>query len=349
MTSVGFDVTPMTTGVTGVARYVRELVGALRGQGVTVSTYAFGRGRYPALPGTRHISVPLRVLHTAWAMAPWPRAETVAGDVDVVHVPDLRAAPTRRPLVMTLHDLAAVDHPELHSPRRVAAQRAQLETVRRQASVVITVSEATRTRAVAHGVSPERIVVTPLGHTPRPPAGAPVIDGPYLLAVGEVTPRKNLGVLTRAFAAAKVPGLRLVVAGPTSPQTADLLGPDRDDVIILGSVDDETLTGLYEGAVALCFPSLAEGFGLPVLEAMSAGVPVLASDIDVVREVGADAVSFAPPRDVAAWTDAIRQLAEDGELRARLSEAGRRRASLFTWEATAAATVAAYEKALAWT
>lgn len=347
MTTVGFDVTAVTTGATGVARYVRELVSALRRQGVQVSPFAVGRGRYDALPETRRVRVPLRALHAAWAVSTWPHAETFTGPVDVVHVPDLRPPPTRRPLVMTLHDLAAVDHPELHSARRVAAQQEQLAALRR-ASVVLTVSATTRARAIAHGVPAERIVVTPLGYTPLPPVtGERVVAEPYLLAVGELTPRKNLGVLTQAFSAAGLTGHRLVIAGPGNADAGDLLGPDIDDVVLLGAVDDDTLARLYRDAVALCFPSKAEGFGLPVLEAMAQGLPVLASDIEVVREVGGDAILTAPVDDVHRWAEGLRRLVEDAALRRQLSAAGRARASGFTWEATAAATLAAYDRALA--
>src|SRR5205807_67495 len=120
-----------------------------------------------------------------------------------------------------------------------------------------------------------------------------------------------------------------------------------DRCVMLGRVSDAVLAGLYRDAVALCFPSLAEGFGLPVLEAMAAGLPVVASDLDVLREVAGDAAMFVPPGDVPMLRSALEQIVDDEPIQRRLADAGRPRAARFSWEATANATITAYHQALA--
>ena len=119
-----------------------------------------------------------------------------------------------------------------------------------------------------------------------------------------------------------------------------------DRVFTVGPVDDATLSGLYAAATALCFPSLAEGFGLPVLEAMAAGLPVVASDIEVVREVAGDAARLVPPGDVGAWRHALEDVATDPATLQRMAAAGRARAGRFSWDRTAELTVAAYRRVL---
>jgi glycosyltransferase involved in cell wall biosynthesis len=348
---VAIDVTATITGSTGVARYARQLTAALGDQGVETVPYAIGRPQHPVPPGVRHVAIPLRVMQRAWAWTGRPRAETMTPGVDLVHALDLAPPPSRLPVVATVHDLTAVDHPEFHPARRVTQQRAQLQALRR-ADIVISNSHATAARLARHGIAGDRVVVTHFGRTPLPAAAAPRHHAkPYLLGVGEVTRRKGHDVLLRAFAAAELNGVDLVVAGPDGfdaafrdPLVAELgVGPR---VRFLGRVDDRTLGELYAGALALCFPSRAEGFGLPILEALGAGLPVVASDLDAFHELAADDALYVPPGDEVALARALRRIVEDDELRARLSTAGPARAAPFTWERTAAQTVDAYRLAL---
>jgi glycosyltransferase involved in cell wall biosynthesis len=158
--------------------------------------------------------------------------------------------------------------------------------------------------------------------------------------------------LLAAFAAARLDPIQLVLAGPDAGQRAHLarlaasLGI-RARLTLLGRVSDAVLAALYRDAVALCFPSLAEGFGLPVLESMAAGLPVVATDIEVVSEVTGGAALLVPPGDIPALSRALEQVSRDEQLRQHLADLGRTRAQRFTWEATAKATVTAYERALA--
>jgi len=348
---VALDVTATITGSTGVARYANQLTAALADQGVETVPYAIGRARHPVPAGVRHVSVPLRVVHQVWSRIGRPRAEWIAKGADLVHALDLVPPPSNLPVVLTLHDVTAIDHPEFHPARRATSQRAQLAAARR-AQAVLCVSHATARAAVAHGVDRARIVVSPLGRTSLPnPPSHPTRGRPYLLVVGEVSRRKGHDVLLEAFAAADLDGIELVVAGPDGFDATfrDALvhqlgiGPR---VSFLGYVDDATLAGLYAGALALCFPSRAEGFGLPVIEALGLGVPVVASDLDVVREVAGDSVVYVPPGDSDGLASALQRIVDDGDLRAALTEAGPVAAATFTWERTARATIDAYHLAL---
>jgi glycosyltransferase involved in cell wall biosynthesis len=340
------DVTPVTTGQTGVARYGRELARELPGCGVELRPFAVGRGVFAAPPQTRRSRLPLRWVQRSWRAVGRPRAEDLAGPVDLVHSIDLVPPPTRAPLVMTAHDVMAIERPDLHPELQVVTQRRQL-LAWRAADHVLAVSQATADALVRHGVSAERISVTRHGLTALAPAGARQVDGPYVLAVGEVNARKDLATLIEAFRAADLPAsVSLVLAGPPGYRAAETLALVGDRVRHLGRVSDEALGALYRDALCLCFPSLGEGYGLPVLEAMSAGLPVLASDLPVFREVGGDAAVYAPAGSVSDWAQALSRLVADDDRRRQLSAAGRERAAAATWRATAEATVRAYERAL---
>jgi glycosyltransferase involved in cell wall biosynthesis len=342
---VGYDVTATIAGRTGVARYARELVAAVEAEGVAPRLLAIGRGRFCPPPGTHRVRVPLRVARTGWRLLHAPRAEWWLRDIDLMHALDMTAPPTRRPLVITVHDLAALEHPHLHSPHHVEQQRRQLRAAR-SATLVCAVSEATADALTRQGIPTERVAVTPLGLTRLPPPESTGISPPFVLAVGELAARKALGTLIDAFRAAALPEeWRLVLAGPPGHGADAVLSQVGGRVVAVGAVSDARLAGLYRSAAALCFPSLAEGFGLPVLEAMSYGVPVVASDLPVTREVAGDDATFVPAGDAASWRSALEALAAGAPSSARLERA-RLRASAFTWQRTAQLTVAGYRRAL---
>jgi glycosyltransferase involved in cell wall biosynthesis len=275
--------------------------------------------------------------------------DRLAGDADIVHATGLLTPPALRPLVVTVHDVAAVRYPKLHPARHVRQQRTQLRALDR-AAAILTVSQATADDLVQVGVRPERIVVAPLGLSSLPQAAAGRLTAErkrgYILTVGESSPRKRYDVVLRALTRVDR-DLELVMAGPPAADEERLrslvraLGLGRR-VRRLGAVSDAALAGLYRDALALCFPSVAEGFGLPVLEAMAAGLPVVARDIPVARELAGDAAIYLAGDDERVWAEAIEALASDAELRERCSSAGRARAAEFTWDRTAAATLKAY-------
>jgi glycosyltransferase involved in cell wall biosynthesis len=208
-----------------------------------------------------------------------------------------------------------------------------------------------------YGVEPERVAVIPLGVEPpaepdragaRRLLGDLGVRGPFLLAVGTLEPRKNLPRLLAAFGEVtdELPDHHLVVVGPVGWGPA--LRPTWESVRVklAGPVGDATLHALYQAADGLAYPSLYEGFGLPVLEAMAHGVPVLTSDRSSLPEVAGDAALLVDPVDRGAIAKGLVRLVGDGALRRRLAAAGRRRAAGFSWPATAAATWAAYRQAL---
>lgn len=347
---VAFDVTPAIAGRTGVARYVNQLAAALERQGTELRRFAVGRVSFPPPPGTRRLAIPARWMVPWWRAVPWPSAERLAGGADLVHATGLLIPPTRRPLVVTVHDIAAVLHPHLHPSRDVRQMQTQLAALER-AAAVLAVSEATARDLMALGVAPERLVVAPLGVTPLPQA-EPVSGLPsrYVLTVGETSPRKGYDVLLHALSRLEQ-DVSLVMAGPPAGDEQRLrslaatLGVSTR-LTRLGAVTDAALAGLYRGAVALCFPSIAEGFGLPVLEAMAMGLPLVARDIPVVRELAGAGALYVQGDGADAWAQAIDTLVRDAALRERLAATAATRAASYSWERTATATVEAYQLAL---
>jgi glycosyltransferase involved in cell wall biosynthesis len=350
---VAFDVTPVITGRTGIARYVTELGAALEREDVELRRFAIGRSTFALPPGSRHLRVPARVVMRWWRIVPWPTAERLVGGADVVHATGSPPPATRLPLVVTVHDVAALRYPDLHPARHVHQQRGQLATLER-AGAIVTVSATTADDLVQLGIPQDRIVVAPLGLTPLPdpaPPAATPLDGEYLLTVGETSPRKRYHVLLEAMSRLRG-GPRLVMVGPPAGDEERLralileLGLTQR-VTRLGAVSDAELSWLYRHATALCFPSISEGFGLPVLEALAAGVPVIASDIAATRELASSIAVYPGSEDADDWAQAIEAVASDTALRERIGRDGSRRAAQFTWERTAAATLDAYRMALA--
>jgi len=247
--------------------------------------------------------------------------------------------------VVVIHDVAALRHPAWYSPTFVAWQRALLPAIARRARAVITVSEFSRRELVeVLGPDPRDVHVVPLGVDERfsPQADAEGASRrlglgprPYALAVGSQIARKNLGVLRLAARRLAGAGVELVTAGSgRGYMRAGGRAPGRP----LGYVPDELLPGLYAGARALVLPSLYEGFGLPCLEAMASGTPVVASDRTALPEVCGEAALLVDPEDEDAVATALVAAASDQALRERLTVAGLDHASRYRWRRTAELT-----------
>jgi len=269
------------------------------------------------------------------------------------------------PSVVTIHDLIHVRFPQFHPRGAALYARVVAGLAVRRARVVIADSEATRRDVIELLGAPEaKVRVVHLGvprgilrheaiPTERVREDLQLPQG-YVLYVGARKRHKNLELLLRAWAAMK-PSERppLVLSGPrwTSDDPLRLLaytlGVKEDIHFIDRDLDDWVLGLVYRGASLLVQPSLAEGFGLPPLEAMACGTPVLSSDAGSLPEVLGDAAEFLPPRDPEAWAAAVLLLLSDEAKRAEMAERGFKRAAQFTWERTAAATYAIYEEALA--
>ena len=345
---VAFDMTAATAGDTGISVYATELAAALEAEGVEVARFAVGRGTGAVTAPCRHLRVPLRIVHRAWQSARAPRAEHLVGPVDVVHAAGPVPPPSRRPVVAVVHDLAPLDHPALHPGRHVRDLERTLAALP-GAAAVVTVSAATRHELVRRGVPGEKVAVTPNGLRRLPEADPALVpDGPFVLAVGQLVPRKGLDGLLDALS--RTTGVSLVVCGPDGGHGAELRAHARrlqidDRVTFLGRVSDAHLAGLYGAAAAVVAASVDEGFGLPLLEAMAAGAPVIATDIPAFREVGGAAARYVRVGDPGALAVAIQEVTEGGAT-AGCREAGRQQAAQHTWADCARATIDVYESVL---
>jgi glycosyltransferase involved in cell wall biosynthesis len=319
---VALDTTPLRLTSAGTARYLRALLPHVTKCHLEVREVAFG--------GSGRASVLAREL--AW----YPLALSALAGVDVLHCPTYYGPLRPRvPLVVTVHDLAVLRHPEAF-PRwtRTFAPRF-VPHVLRAATRVIAVSEFTRKELEELlGLAAAKIRVVPNGvdevFRPDGPAG----DGDYALGVGTLEPRKNVSRLAEAAHRA---GLELRVAGARGWGDVSLEG-----VSWLGRVRDEELARLYRGAAVVVYPSLYEGFGIPVLEAMACGTPVVTSAGGATEEVAGGAAVLVDPLDPGSIAAGIEEaIRRREELRAR----GLERARAFTWEETARRTVAVYREA----
>ena len=352
---VGLDVTPAVTTHAGLARYTIQLWSELaRREDVVLRAFALGRGSGTALDlPVRRIRVPLRVLRPLWRHTRWPRVESLVGTVDVAHSLALTPAPSRAPQVVTLHDVLPVTHPDLYPPETVTRFRSELAGARRAALVVTTCEATAQEISRVAGVPRDRVVVAAPGPSHPVERGLTAVpDEPYVLAVGQITPRKGFDVLAAAAALLGERCPRVLVAGPDWWRSAEVRATiDSNDrlgrVELLGPVSDVTLGSLYRGATLVCHTSRAEGFGLTCLEAMAAGAPLVATDLPSVRELVDAAAVLVEVGDASQLAGAISELLGDPDERASLGEAGRRRAAQFSWLRTADSVVGAYRTALA--
>ena len=355
---VGFDARALVSPAAGVRRYTRELFGAMAASG-DVEVVAAGTAAGADLPArvssaAARASLPTNV---GWMFTGLPRAARAA-KVDVFHAPSYTAPfGGPRPLVLTIHDISYERHPEWYPYRRDPARRAFYRWSAGTADRIITDSEFSKREIVAgYGLDPGRIAVVPLaaGSVFAPDRHSAPSSSPYLLHVGDLHPRRNLVVAVRAMRRLRarrpdLRGVRLVLAGVDRGSGAALIGnasPEEARLIELaGTVSEEVLLQLYRGARGLLYPSLYEGFGLPLLEAMACGTPVIASRASSIPEVTGEAAVLLDPNDDAGWADAIESLF-DPAVAGHLQAAGMRRAAAFTWQRTAAATVDVYRQAL---
>ncbi len=359
---VGFDGHLLEFPAHGVRRYVGELFGALAAQ-QGVEIVALGADPRAALPpGIRKAAGPVRVpanhaVRTVLAMPLLARRAGVHLFHAAAYTAPLAGAP---PVVVTVHDVSYARRPEWYPHGAGRLRQAFYRWSVRRARAVITDSEFSRREiAAAYEIDPDRIAVVPLAVgapfvgpgaasvAPSAPAGGP----PFVLHVGDLHRRRNVERALRSVLALRrrCPGqaVQLVCAGQDYGSGAALLdlarsSGDPDAVRLLGRVNESALLDLYRTAAAFVYPSLYEGFGLPLLEAMACGVPVLAMRAASIPEVVGDAGLLLEPDDEAGFTAALEAVLTRPELRAQLREKGLRRAAAFTWERCARATLAVY-------
>jgi glycosyltransferase involved in cell wall biosynthesis len=373
MARVCLDLSPAVHQHAGLGRYAQELLLALAtadGQNEYVVFYnnpAAARVD-PTLNHFSHITTPLS--YKPWRLSAMlahfariPQDSLFPG-VDLFHATDHLLPYFRRiKSVFTLHDLIFLFHPETHKPLNRWFLTLMMPRFLRAADAVIAVSECTKRDAIRfYGIPEEKITVIYEGVNPRfrpasPEAIAAVrarygLPEHFILYVGTIEPRKNLTALLEAFHyLLATHDLRLVIVGKKGWLYEGFFRRLRElglegQVIFTGYVPDEDLPAIYSAADLFVFPSLYEGFGLPVLEAMACGVPVICSNTSSLPEVAGDAAFLVDPADVRALAGAMEQALTDEHLRSELMAKGLERARWFTWEKAAAKTLEVYRGVL---
>jgi glycosyltransferase involved in cell wall biosynthesis len=328
----------------------------------------------PVAPQVAHRPAPVdeRWLYRLWYRAGIPLpVQLFTGPINLFHSPDFVLPPVRGgiPTLLTVHDLSFVHYPATFPANLVAyLNRVVPRSVARATHILADSQSTKRDLAAIWRVPDDKVTVLYSGVNERfrPVTDATALaavraryglgDRPYVLAVGTVQPRKNYELLVRAFRAVAQAGPHvLVIAGGRGWLTEGLDAEITrqgvaDRVILPGFVDDADLPALYSAADLFVFPSLYEGFGLPLLEAMACGVPVISSDASSLPEVaatgGEPTALLLPPGDEAAWSAAMLRLLTDETARQRLITAGVAQAARFTWQAAARQLAALYERLL---
>jgi len=372
---IGLDGIPLTEPKTGVGHYTFELAVAM----ARVSPDSNFEIVYPSnlrqvtitddartLPSNLEIKrIRVGPVGRYWWSAGLPRYVRRNG-IDLFHGTNYDVPPWHQcATVLTIHDLSLLIHPETHEKRRVRRSRRRLPLMARAANAIIVPTESVRSEVCEHlGISPQKVFAIPESardcFTPmemkatehvRERLG---IGDNFLLTVGTLEPRKNLLTLVRAVEeiANDQPTLQLVIAGSRGWLSEPLFeaiekSPAKERIVLTEYLNDDDLRALYSSCSAFVYPSIYEGFGLPPLEAMACGAPVIASHIPALEETTGGAAVLFEPNDVNSLASAIVDLLQSSELRSRFSALGRVRAAEFTWEHTARLTLEVYEKAKA--
>ncbi len=312
-----------------------------------------GRSRIPEGCGLVHHRLPRPVLYESWLRLGRPRVDDLLGPDSLFWASSLIVVPCRRPVVSTVHDLDFLDHPEFLTPRGRRFFPRLWDVARSRSDRFVCPSETVADQCRARGVPGERIAVVPWGVDPplvraddadevlhavdirtvRPESSCRVLPDEFVLLVAPDSPRKNPDGCAAALAAVGCPVV--IVGSSPAGGAADPFASLASPVVRLGPVSDRVLSALYQRATVLLFPSHREGFGLPVLEAMAHGLPVVTSRGTATEEVAAGAAAVVDPTDRAEIADTLgRVLGDAGERRA-MEARGLDRAAELTWDQTA--------------
>jgi glycosyltransferase involved in cell wall biosynthesis len=367
---IGIDAHSVGTGLAGNESYITNLIEALARLD-EVNQYTLYVTRREAVERFKHrwphVSVRLTLPHTPLVRIPLTLSQELRRrPVDLLHVQYTAPPFAPCPVVATIHDLSFEHLPQTFKRRSRMQLRLTVRRTARTAARVLVPSEHTRRDIIeTYNLRPERVGVTPLA---APAHFAPVedqrevarvrrlyrLEGDYILAVGSIQPRKNLPLLLAAYAdlrrarpQANLPKLALV--GKKAWLYDETLRAIEEHglgnlTILTGYVSEEDLPALYTGALCFVYPSYFEGFGLPPLEAMKCGAPVIAGNRTSLPEVVGNAGLLIDPFDKGALSAALARLIDDSDLRARLRVKGRERANRFSWRETARLTLEAYEQ-----
>ena len=355
----------------GVGTYVRNLIPAVAAREPSLEIALF-HARFDPAPepepwmapfAIEEVPASIRSLYPRWNLAARPALPPSLRSADLLHATSASAVPPagdEQRLVVTLHDLAFERYPGMFPRTWRAVYRMGLRAAVRRADAILTPSRHTAEDVLSRTkVDPAKLHVVPLAAAPPGPQvdvaealGRLKVRAPYVLFVGTIEPRKNLVRLVRAYRRVAATGLphALVLTGPLGWQHEALMrelaleGPG--EIVMTGSLDPGDLDAVFRAADVFAYPSLYEGFGLPVLEAMTRGVPAVVSNTSSLPEVTGDAALGVNPRSIREIAAAIETLCTDVALAERLAVAGRLRAERFSWDETARRTLEVYERAL---
>ncbi len=368
---VAIDVTPLAGTQTGIGRSVVELLRALAllDDPPVMVPYAIStraRRERAELPEHTTIIPGAKLLTRMWTRAERPSIDRAFRNASVLHATNYLVPPSRLPTLVTLHDCALVRHASLCTPhvrslapviRRAIDRGAHVHVpsrfVAREAEDIFGpgLDAAGRIHVIAWGapgITPSPVVPAELARFGRVANGTP-----FVVALGTIEPRKNLSHLVAAFAAVATAhrDLHLVLAGPDGPArpevdaTIQRLAPGtRERVVLTGAVSEPAKSWLLHHAAAVAYPSIYEGFGFPVLEAMAVGAPVVAAKAGSIPEVAGDAAELVEPTDEDAMARAMARLLDDGDWRRELVRRGHERVAAFQWPTTAAAIEGVYRE-----
>ncbi len=362
---IGIDISQSVYQGTGVAKYTRNLVKALLNLNTNHEFILFGstlrrqqdlKSFVNQLSHKSHFkskiyNFPLTLLDVLWNRMHAVSIESLIGNVDVFHSSDWTEPRSSAPKVTTIHDVTVYKFPEEQNPKIIATQKRKLAWVKKESAAVIADSESTKKDIIEILKMPEeKIRVIYLGveeqFKPQPLKTINEVKSKfgikkeYILCVGTREPRKNLDRVIKAFKELNMKNYQLVIAG-NAGWGKDII-PDKN-VILAGFVNDLTLAALYSGAGCFVYPSLYEGFGLPILEAMACGAPVVTSNQGSLKELAGPAI-IADPYDVESISTGIEETIKlSGTQRQKLTNTGIEHVSRFTWEKTARQTLEVYQ------
>ena len=288
-----------------------------------------------------------RRLFLFWQKIDWPNIEKLVGPIDIFHSFNWNLPPVKNSkMVATVFDMTPNLTPNYHQKKTIQLDNVRLNRIRNKADLVITISENSkkdflkfaqgkRTEVIYPGVSDIFMQKITAAKSKKVLKKYDLEKG-YILAVGTLEPRKNIRYLIKAYLKSNL-AEKLVLVGNWGWEKSDLLEnikSNKDKIILTGFIPDEDLVYLYHGALCLVYPSLYEGFGIPILEAMSCGVSVISSNTSSLPEVGLDAVIYIDPSDIDSLVSALR-IIKDPQLRTSLIKKGLQQAKKFSWEKSA--------------
>lgn len=362
---VGIEITPVTLRPTGVGHYTKLLVKHLFAYSSQVSFQGFATGirriDLKAIPfPVVHLPVPTRAMYRLWELTGYPYVDRLLGGVDVFHAVNYVLPPlTSAKGVLTIHDLGFLHHPEWFPPKIIKPFQRMIAQSAQRADLIIAVSQATKEEIVSLlGIPPSRVRVV---YEAADDYLAPIpydkaieetkrylsVSPPYFLYVGTIEARKNVVGLLHAFSTLQLPHRLVLVGGPgwryqEVAQTVTQLKLQHK-VLFTGYLPQRSLMlALYGAADALILPSFHEGFGLPALEAMACGCPVILSNCSALPEVGGEAALYVDPYDPTSIAAALQAIAHDEALQHSLRTKGYMQVRQFSWEKCAAETLECY-------